>query len=1009
MQKTQNTQRDVTQLFSKTVRTGFVACLAMLCFAFPAHSQVYVGGELTASETYSPGNNPYIVTQNLIVNKGITLTILPGVEMQFETATSLIVNGTLIASGTTSQGIKFIPKKQSPVPGQWNGLVFNNTKTLLNTDSTYVSGSVLSGAAIRSATYSVTLDQNTALLIENTQISNCSFGIYLKESGYNTIRNCNFTACDFGIFLASGFLNPENKIYGNSVSGSTDVGIFINSNNTQPNHNFISGNRITACNIGIHVGNYSNTGSGYNIISGNSFSGNKDAIKLFRHSNSISSNYFMFNRNGIICWQSDNNTIKNNLFSGNVMNAITLAAGSSYNSVSNNSLNFNYGGVLIKPDSSRSSLNNAFLYNTICRNTGFSFQLLNTPQGPMQFNNMIQNGDFQSFMNMSDSLIHGEYNFWGTTSGSIIDSILLDISDNPLYGEVLHMPVLDNILTSAPVPPPDRVIKQGIGNDMVVSWNAADLADFNGYNVYSGNNDGIVFEHKLNNGIKQMLNMGNISAEDTIAVTVFDLQADGSDDQTEGFESDYSYAILYPYAGPDTAICFNSEYFITEATSYNYENTIWGTSGDGTFNNPQSANTVYTPGGQDYINGFVYLFIDDAGFGLQHIDSALITFHDAPLVFAGNDTLITTDSAFRLDDATASGYDTVKWTTSGDGSFDSDSISNPSYTPGTNDWASGEIILTLVASSACGTAADQIQITIDPGYFIEGRVHAGSLPAPNSLINIYKEKDNNYEPVRSGLLAVDGNFKFTALTAGTFYLYAVPDKIISPGYIPTYYFNDIHWENAYKFELTANTYDVDIDLARIQLKLPDGEGSILGRCTSQPGGSGSCGEVTVFLYDSQMKNIFDWVQVHNGDDFRFRMLPFGSYILAGEKTGLPVFTSQVITLTPSQPLVENIELICMPAGYRFTMPPGFISGAGAGIPGVFPNPVTDVLTVSGLTEAGTYNILITNSQGYIEKNYTETGDFNNKLLFLRTLPSGLYIIEVRKDGVCLLRQKLIKH
>ena len=99
----------------------------------------------------------------------------------------------------------------------------------------------------------------------------------------------------------------------------------------------------------------------------------------------------------------------------------------------------------------------------------------------------------------------------------------------------------------------------------------------------------------------------------------------------------------------------------------------------------------------------------------------------------------------------------------------------------------------------------------------------------------------------------------------------------------------------------------------------------------------------------------------------------------------------------------------MTTGYRFTMPPGFNPDAGAVIPCVFPNPVTDVLTVSGLTEAGTYTILVSNSQGYVEKYYTETGEFNNKSVFLRTLPSGLYIIEVRKDGVCLLRQKLIKH
>ena len=95
----------------------------------PAKSQVYVGGTLVADVTYSPGNNPYIVTQNLIVNKDVTLTILPGVEMLFEVGTSIINEGTLIAKGTPGQKINFSPKNLLAFPGQWNGLVFINSKS----------------------------------------------------------------------------------------------------------------------------------------------------------------------------------------------------------------------------------------------------------------------------------------------------------------------------------------------------------------------------------------------------------------------------------------------------------------------------------------------------------------------------------------------------------------------------------------------------------------------------------------------------------------------------------------------------------------------------------------------------------------------------------------------------------------------------------------------------------------------------------------------------------------
>jgi len=809
--------------------------------------------------------------------------------------------------------------------------------------------------------------------------------------------------------MASGYLNPSNNIYRNSISGSADVGIFINSNFTQPNQNNISGNLITACNIGIHAGNYSNTGAGNNVISGNSFLRNKDAIKLFRHSNSVSNNYFMFNRNGVICWQSDYNTIKNNLFSGNVMNAVTLSAGSSFNTLSNNSMNYNSGAVLISHDSLRNSLYNTFLYNTVCENSGFSYQVLPTPQGPVQFNNLIRNGVTPSFINLSDSIVHAEYNFWGTTSESEIDSIISDINDDPLKGEVLYTPVLDNILTSAPVPPPYRVKKQRIGNDMVVSWNETYMADFKGFNVYYGTNNGIAFENKVNNGIKSSFNMGDIPVEDTIAVTAFDFLADGADDQTEGYESDFAYAVLYPYAGPDTAICYNSEYSISEATAYNYENVIWSTSGDGTFDNRQITNPVYTPGPQDYTLGYVYLFLDDAGFGQQHIDSALITFHDAPVVFAGNDTLMMADSAIWLGQATASGFDVLKWSTSGDGTFDSDTLSNPVYKPGTTDLASGEVILHITASSACGSAADEITITLDPGFSIEGRVHAGNILAPGSLIALFREKNDEIEPYRSSLVSSDGNFTYKALPGGSYYLLAVPDKSITPGYIPTYFFNDIHWGNAHKIELFANTYDVDFDLARMQVQLPAGEASLFGYCTSEPGSSESCGDVTVMLYDRNMNNILDWVRVHNGGDFRFKDLPFGTYILAGEKAGQAVFVSQPVTLSPSQPSAVNIELLCAPGGFRFSVPPDQGSIPGSGIIAIYPNPVSDFLTISGLSGSEAYDIRILNSQGSVEKYYFDIAGINNNLIFLRTLPSGLYILELWKESTCLFRQKFIKH
>lgn len=996
------------QSISTVIRTGVAICVAVLSLLFPARGQVYVGGVLTSNETYSPDNNPYIVTQDLIVSSGITLTILPGVEMLFEYGTSLISNGTLIAKGSPDQKISFLPKNPQTLSGQWNGISFDSNKTLMGTDSSYISGSVLSDAIISNASRSVILNKGSALLIEAVDIRNCSFGIYLNESGYTTIRNSKFTYCDFGIFIASGFRNPENKIYGNTIYGSSDVGIFINSDALYSHHNQIHNNSILACGIGLHIGNYSNNGEANNVISHNIFHSNKDAIRLFHKSNSISNNYFVLNRNGIICWQSDYNAITRNLFSRNKLYAVTLAAGSSFNTITYNSMNYNSGGVKITPDSSRLSVYNSFLYNTLFKNTDWSFQIMNTPQGAVQFNNLIFNGAYQSFLNQSDSLVHGEYNFWGTIAEAEIDSIIYDFNDIASLGEVLYDPILNSILTTAPVPPPHNVIKQLIGDDVVVSWHELEMADINGYIVYYGSNDGIVYENSIPNGMNTSINLGSIPVIDSVSVTAIDFSAGGLYDQTNGYESDFAFATLYPYAGPDTAICFNNSYAISNATAVGSGILTWSTSGDGAFNNSNILNPVYVPGPQDNLNGFVSLFLTSEEAESSFTDAALITFHDAPEAFAGNDTLIVMDSALRLESAYAISYDFVKWTTSGDGTFDSDVLNNPTYTPGQADKAAGSVVLTFTAFSTCGSASDQISLEINQGYFIEGRIHAGNVLALQSNLLLFQQSAGQVKPFRSGTISTDGNFKINALFEGTYYLCAIPDKESSPGFLPTYYFNDIHWKNAHKLELNTNTYDVDIDLVPVPMQLPVGDGSIFGICTTVAGSTESCGEVTVFLLDNQKKNILDWFVVRKGIDFRFKNLPFGEYILAGEKAGTPFFYSQSITLTPANPLFENIELICTPEGFRFTMPenPGFISGSIG--PTVFPNPFVDNITFSGLPEKGTYDVHIINSQGLVEKYSIEIGDIQNNTLFLLNRSSGFYILELWKNNVCQLRYKLIK-
>ena len=60
-------------------------------------AQTSVSGPITSDTTWDIGGSPYTVTGSVTVNEGVTLTIDPGVTVEFSLATELSVLGTLAA------------------------------------------------------------------------------------------------------------------------------------------------------------------------------------------------------------------------------------------------------------------------------------------------------------------------------------------------------------------------------------------------------------------------------------------------------------------------------------------------------------------------------------------------------------------------------------------------------------------------------------------------------------------------------------------------------------------------------------------------------------------------------------------------------------------------------------------------------------------------------------------------------------------------------------------------
>lgn len=84
--------------------------LFLLLFTFfNAYSQTNVGGVISSNETWTKANSPYVVTNPVLVNEGITLIIEAGVYVQIQEDNYIRVDGELIAEGTAEDSIIFNP------------------------------------------------------------------------------------------------------------------------------------------------------------------------------------------------------------------------------------------------------------------------------------------------------------------------------------------------------------------------------------------------------------------------------------------------------------------------------------------------------------------------------------------------------------------------------------------------------------------------------------------------------------------------------------------------------------------------------------------------------------------------------------------------------------------------------------------------------------------------------------------------------------------------------------
>jgi hypothetical protein len=173
------------------MKKHLLVLFGMITIATTLFAQTNLSGNIANNTILIAAESPYIVTGNLNVNAGVTLTVESGVELRFNSNVYLRVFGTLAATGAT------FTASESTSPGAWQGI-----------DVSYQSsaeyGTVTLNNCIVEYAQSVHVRHGLLTLTNNTLIKDfSSYGLDIYTRGTVDIEQTNIENCSYPVYFRS--------------------------------------------------------------------------------------------------------------------------------------------------------------------------------------------------------------------------------------------------------------------------------------------------------------------------------------------------------------------------------------------------------------------------------------------------------------------------------------------------------------------------------------------------------------------------------------------------------------------------------------------------------------------------------------------------------------------------------------------------------------------------------------------------------------------------------------
>ena len=149
---------------------------------------------------------------------------------------------------------------------------------------------------------------------------------------------------------------------------------------------------------------------------------------------------------------------------------------------------------------------------------------------------------------------------------------------------------------------------------------------------------------------------------------------------------------------------------------------VWSSLGTGTFTSTSSLSTKYILSAADRTAGSVIIRLTSTGAGVcaPVKDSMIITLAAATMDAGPNQTLCITASSVNLSGSRVGSTGQV-WTTSGNGTFSSTTVLNPTYTFSAGDKAAGKVTLYITSTGnvGCPAGRDSVVITFQQAPVVD--------------------------------------------------------------------------------------------------------------------------------------------------------------------------------------------------------------------------------------------------------------------------------------------------